>query len=448
MTASLTHPTTTHATSPGARGLRLGGLYGPAVFGVTAAAVALPEAAAALGVTPAAAVWVLTAHALALGVGTALAGRLSDALGLRTTLLTGALLLLLGTAVCLSASNLAALVAGRLILAAGSGTMTCGALSLAASTEPAERPGVLARLGAAMSAFSATATLAGGVVTAATSWRLTMVLPALSLLSLPLCLRMAGPAAAPGKRVDAGGAALLATAATALVVLIQSPALGLSTASGVAAGAVLVAATAALIARIRHLPDGFVPRTLVTDRVFVQAAVIGAGVYGGLFAVMFAAPLVLVSSHGWSVLAVGVALLPGAVLGAIASRAAGPLANTGRGHGFLAFVAATFSLTLVAASVTGGEPVALIAAASLGFAAFAVAQVVLTTQMSARIPATARGGALGLLNLAFFIGGAVGSAAAGALSPSMGPAGAMAVVAVLPLATAVLALRGRARGTS
>ena len=47
---------------------------------------------------------------------------------------------------------------------------------------------------------------------------------------------------------------------------------------------------------------------------------------------------------------------------------------------------------------------------------------------------------MGLLNLTFFLGGAVGSAAAGALFGVLGPAPGLAAVMVLPLLSGLLAL--------
>jgi len=75
--------------SPLSAGLRLGLLFGPSIFGVSAAGVALPAAAATLRIDPSSAAWILTVHALALGVGTAVSGRLADTWGVRRTLLIG-----------------------------------------------------------------------------------------------------------------------------------------------------------------------------------------------------------------------------------------------------------------------------------------------------------------------------------------------------------------------
>ncbi|MGW4409012.1 MFS transporter [Nonomuraea sp. NPDC004702] len=436
----------------GSIGIRLGALFGPAVFGVTAAGVALPDVAAALGARPGAVVWVLTAHALALGIGTALFGRLSDAWGVRRTLLLGSAVLALGALACLAAPSLGALVAARAVLAAGSGALSAVALNLAATAEPERRQAVLAWFGSAMAVFSAGATLAGGLVTQALSWRLTLALPALALVAVPFCLPVARRAGSGG-RVDVVGVGLLAAGVSAFLVLVQSANLGLTWPVAALAGVVAVLAGAALVRRTRTVAGGFVPRDLPADRVFRGAALIGVGVYGGLFATMWAAPQLLAGVHGWSVPAIGAWLLPGALVGVVLARIAGTRSW------LLPAVAAAFALCLVAAGLAGaltggpgghGGPAGwaaalLVVAASLGFPAFSLAQVVITARMSASFPVERRGGAMGLLNLTFFVGGGIGLGVAGALSRLAGLPGTLVVIALFPLAAA-LARAGRREG--
>ncbi|WMX48876.1 MFS transporter [Streptomyces roseicoloratus] len=421
-------------------GLRYGALFGPAVFGVTAAGVALPDVAGALHATPATAAWGLTAHALALGVGTALFGRLADARGVRVSLLVGSLVLAVGAVVCLFAPDIGVLVAGRFVLAAGSGAMTSGALALTASAPPADRPRVLGGFGATMAVFSAGATLAGGVLTQWASWRIVLVLPALSLLAVPLCLRAAAARAGSGRRLDLPGAVLLTVAAMSFLLLVQSYALGL--AGPLVAGLVvaLAGSLVGLVRRVRTVEGSFVPRRLVADRMFLRASLTGAGAYAGLFAAMYLVPQILVGGHGWSVLAVGTWLLPGAVAGAVLSRFAGRFAGGRAGSVLLGLIALAMAVVLAGSAVTG-SPAPPLVGASLGFAAFAVTQVVTTALMSTHVEPSLRGGAMGLLNLGFFVGGGVGSATAGALVKSMELTGVLAVVAVFPLAAAAAAFR-------
>jgi DHA2 family metal-tetracycline-proton antiporter-like MFS transporter len=425
-------------TSPpavvGARalGLRLGALFGPVVFGVTAAGVALPEISRALGAAPSAVIWVITAHALALGIGTALSGWLADVVGVRTTLIAGALALTLGGAVCALAPSLPVLVVGRLVLAAGSGAMASGALTLAAGVLPERRARVLAVFGATMAVFSAGATLLGGVVTQWLSWRVAVILPVLSLLAVPSSIVAAARGRESVKRVDGLGAALVVVAAAALVLLVQSRTVALPAPVVITCGVLAAAALAAIGARVRAHPDGFVPRVLVTDPAYLLIALVGVGVYGGLFSAMYAVPQLLAAA-GWSVLGIGLALLPGAVVGAVLSRVAGRLAASSGAHVLLAAAAVSSAVLLAWAGITDGSALLLITGASLGLAAFAVTQVIATVQLAVRVEPSRRGGATGLLNLVFFVGGAIGAAAAGALATAVPLATALALVATLPL---------------
>ncbi|MDF5757308.1 MFS transporter [Spongiactinospora sp. TRM90649] len=421
--------------------VRLGGLFGPAVFGVTAAAVALPQVGAALNAGPAQVAWVLIAHALALGVGTAVFGRLADSRGARATLLIASLTLVAGALLCLVAPTLGVLVAGRLLLAAGSGGTAAVGAALLAGVDARERLRVFARYGVVMALFASAATLLGGMVTAWLSWRVTVVLPVLSILAVPFCLR---PAVRAGSRrpVDVTGAAALTVTVSALIVLIQARTLKLDGPIVLALAVVLVLAAVALAWWVARRPDGFVPREVVGDAAYRIAAATGVGVFGALFAAMYVIPQILAASYGWSVLTIGVALLPGAAIGAVLSRRAGRL--PGRGGRLLLAGTALAAAVAMAASATGwGGPWPAVLAASLSLAAFAVTQVVVTGEVSARLPLPLRGAGMGLLNLTFFVGGGVGSAIAGALSESMPMHRTLLVVALFPLAAALIAVARR-----
>lgn len=427
----------------GAVGLKLGLLFGPAVFGVTAAGVALPDVADAFDAGTAAVNWVLTAYAVALGLGMALFGQVSDGQGTRTTLLAGSAVLGVGALICLLAPTLIVLVIGRAAVAVGSGAVSMGALALVAATPPEDRPVVLARFGGAMAVFAAGATLTGGLVTDLLSWRITLVLPTLSLLAVPGCLPLASATGA-GQRVDALGAAFLSLTVAGALVLMQAPALQLAGAIVALIAVVCSMAAVGLGYWIRRCPEGFVPHWAIQDRGFLAAAAVGAGVYGGLFAAMYATPQILVATYGWSVLRVGLWLLPGAVAGAVLSRVAGAAGPRVRGGRIVAMTVGGFAVFLAAAAFfltrTSLGPVTLVVGASLGFAAFSVAQVIITAVMSARLTPARRGGGMGLLNLGFFVGGGTGSAIVAALSRWLALPDALAVVALLPLLAAGLAL--------
>ncbi|MFI6502962.1 MFS transporter [Nonomuraea typhae] len=417
--------------------VRLGALFGPSVFGVTAAGVALPQVAAELGAGGGAVAWVLTGHALALGIGTAVSGRLADTLGVRVVLLAGAVLLGAGALVAALAPALGVLVGGRLLLAAGSGAMAAGGATMLARAQAAGRARLLGAYGVVMGVFAASATLAGGVVTAWLSWRVAVVLPVLSLVALPWCLPLAGDGLGGRGRVDGVGAVLLSGSAAALLVVVQSASLGLGPVAVGVVVAGLAALASALVWWVRRRPYGFVPHAVVGRRVLWPVMAAGVGVFGGLFATMFAAPQVLARVHGWSVLGIGAALLPGAVVGAAAARWAGRLGVAGARR-VLALVALAGAVALVAAGAGAGGAWMVVGAASLALAGFALAQIVVTGEMAAHLPAGVRGAGMGLVNLTLFVGGALGSGLVGALAPVLGLPSVLAVVAVFALLAALV----------
>jgi MFS family permease len=419
-----------------ATGIRVGSLFGPAIFGVTAAGIALPDVTRALGTAPSTAAWVLIAHALALGIGTALSGRFADARGVRVTLRAGAGLLVAGAVICLSAQSIVALVIGRLVLATGSGATSASALVLASSSTPEQRSKVLATFGATIAVFSAGATLAGGVVTEWLTWRLTVVLPVLSVLAVPFVLRLTTTRPGSNRGIDLAGAGMLSVSAASFVILIQSSALELPAIAVVGLAVALVVSAGGLALRVARVPEGFVQRRLITDATFLRAMLTGVGVFAGLFGSMYAAPQFLVREHGWSILSVGAWLLPGAVLGAVLSRLASRLAATG---GALIASTALSSAALLGLAGLIDSSVLMICGVSLGFTAFASTQVVATGLLSARIQPAQRGGGLALLNLTFFGGGGAGSAVAGTLAKSFSLATVIAAIAIFPLLGAIAA---------
>ncbi|MCG5466732.1 MFS transporter [Micromonospora sp. MED01] len=418
-------PTAASATTVG---WRLGILYGPAIYGVSAAAVALPVAAKGLHSAPATAVWILTIHALGLGVGAAVAGRATDIWGPRRVLSIGAVLLAAGATICALATVLIVAVGGRGVLAMGSGAMTATALTLAAGRPPSQRPAVLARLGAAMALSSATAPFAGALAVTA-SWRAALVLPALSLTAIPLCWPLAQSRQALPTRVDWMGAGLLALTAAGLLLTIQSATLHFTPLS--VAG--LIAGTCVLSFLLHQhrgrQPAGFIPE-VISQRRFLFAGLSGAGIYGGMFACVYAVPQLL-TPFGHSARSIGLMLLPGAIVASVVARVAGYAASDLTRRRVLVAATMLFSASMLFAAADQ-RPATLMFATTAGFAAFAIAQTSLTAAITARVEPRQRGGALGLLNLMFFVGGALGAATCSALWQPLGLHAALAIVAAMP----------------
>lgn len=418
-------------------GWRLGVLYGPAVYGVSAAAVALPDAARHLHVSGPALAWILTAYAVGIGVGAVTAGRISDLWGSRPVLLIAVTLLTTGALTCAVAPNLIAVVAGRILLAVGSGAVKATALVTAAHLPESRRPAALARFGACLAAFSATAPLVGAV-TMAWSWRVALALPVLSIAAIPLCWSLTTPRR-HREPLDWPGAGLLAVVAAGILLTAQTAAQQASAATITATAAATAATALILVIRSQRRPGQFVIDGVLSAAWFRHAALTGAGVYAGLFAILYAAPHLL-TKLGYGTTHIGLLLLPGAAVGAALARGAAAAARRLPARYVLSAASLLFAATLCYAAIDP-SPIGVAAAATAAFAAAAIAQMLLTAKATRHAPPPCRGGAIGLLTLATFVGGGGGTALCAALWQPWGPAAALALTALLPAAAAAAGWR-------
>ncbi|MEU2665986.1 MFS transporter [Micromonospora sp. NPDC007220] len=429
-------PTAEHITA--GAGWRLGLLYGPAVYGVSAAAVALPDAARHLHASGPALAWLLTAYAVGIGVGAVTAGRTIDLWGDRPVLLIAVTLLAAGTLACVMAPNLTIAVAGRILLAVGSGAVKAVSLATAARLPAPQRPTALARFGACLAAFGATAPLAGALA-AAWSWRVALALPVLSIAAIPLCWPLTTPRR-QREPLDGPGAGLLAAVAAGLLLTARTAAQHTSALTIAVSAAATVTAALALALRSRRT-NGFVVDGVLAAPWFRRAALAGAGVYAGLFAVLYAAPHLL-TTLGYSTMGIGLLLLPGAAVGAGLARGAAVAARRLPARHVLTAASLLLAGTLCYAALDP-RPLGVAAAATAAFATSATAQMLLTAEITRHVTPQQRGGATGLLMLAIFTGGGGGTALCAALWQPCGPSIALALAALLPAAAAAAASRLR-----
>ncbi|WP_240033310.1 MFS transporter [Micromonospora globbae] len=202
--------------------------------------------------------------------------------------------------------------------------------------------------------------------------------------------------------------------------------------------AVATAAAAAILAlRHRGHPAEIPPQGILSAAWFRRAAITGAGVYAGLFAVIFAAPHLL-SRQGHNTMSIGALLLPGAVVGVVLARLAARAARRPAAGRVLAGVNLLVAAALCYTAVDPRTwPVA--AACTAAFTASAVAQILLTAHITDNAKVHDRGGAIGLLTLATFLGGGCGAALCASLWQAWGPTVSLAAVAALPAVGAAAA---------
>ena len=240
------------------------------------------------------------------------------------------------------------------------------------------------------------------------------------------------PTEGSGARLDLLGAVLVAGTAAGVVLLVQSPSTGPLVA---AVGAALIVLGAPAVALwVRRRPHGFLPLSVIRNPAVVRSALAAAAVPAAWFALLIAVPAVLVG-EGWQPWLVGVALLPSAVTGLLAPRVAGPLlSRVGPAPSLaLAAVIAAVALCIAALGATLTSAVLLVVAVVAVTLAFGLGQPALMAAVGDAVEDDVRGVALGIATLFFLVGGGVGSAVVGGLSGPLTMAGALLLLAALPV---------------
>lgn len=417
--------------------LLLGTLVALTVVGSSAVAVALPDVRTDLGLDQSGTAWILAVFSLSFSVTTAMFGRLADIKGLRLPLRIGVVLFAAGSVAAALAWNFPSLIAARLLQGAGAGAVPVLALGvLAARYEGVARGRALGALTAVVSIVSGSGPLIGGGITELLGWRYVLAVPALALLVLEPVARIAPDTGEAGGGIDWRGAGLIAALTTGVVLLLQSPA----TRPGpilIGASAVLaVGGALGLMAHIPRRPEGFLPARVVTNGRFLLASFCGLTLLAAYLGMILALPLILSEEQGWRPLQIGIAMLPAALAGAVISRVVGGTAQRLGRYRVATWLALGSAGGLVLGAVAHAQPVLLIGGFAFAVMGFAGGQVSLLDGVAELVDEEVRGVALGVFNLVFFTGGAVGAAAVGGLGGALSLPAALACLAVLPIAGA------------
>lgn len=432
--------------SPGRFAVWLGLLFGLTGTSSSAVTVALPQLAVDLDISVSTAAWIISGYAVALAPATLAFGRLADIAGIRAPFCVGVAAMSGGALAAALAPNFAVLMVARVVQGIGAGAVPVLVAALVSALLAGDvRSATLGRVAGVAATLASLGPLAGGALAELGGWRLAVALPVIGLLALPLLWDVA-PTHGTGERLDVTGAALVAMAATGLVLLIQSPAAGVVTA---AAGAGLLAVgVPATALRVRALPAGFLPRAIVTNPAVLRTSFAAASVPACWFALLLGVPLVA-AGWGWSPLATGLLLVPSALTGfAAPAMARAALDRLGaRRTMLIACPIAAASLVVAALGGALTSPV-LLATAVIGVTiAFGLGHPAMTAAVGAAVPDALRGVALGVATLVFLVGASVGAALVGGLAEVSGVPVAFAVLVALPLA-GIAALIGGSKPTA
>ena len=165
--------------------------------------------------------WVVTAYVLASTITTPLYGKLGDLYGRKRLLMIAIVIFLIGSALSGLAHTMDQLIAFRALQGLGAGGLMVGAIATIGDIVSPERGQYMGYMMGAMILAMIACPLVGGYITDALSWRwifyINMPIGGAALIYLAPTLHL--PRKRVEHRVDYLGAAVLAVAATAVVLL-------------------------------------------------------------------------------------------------------------------------------------------------------------------------------------------------------------------------------------
>jgi EmrB/QacA subfamily drug resistance transporter len=395
----------------------------PAVLDQTILATALPVIARDLGSVGEIS-WVVTAYVVAAAATTPLWGRLGDRLGRKLLLEVSLAIFVLASALCGVAPDMTALIVLRLVqgVAAG-GLMTLAMATVGDLVAPRERGRYQGYIAATFAVATIVGPLLGGLLVEGPGWRWVFLvnLPVGAIALVALRLRLPAPATdRPDRPLDAAGAALLASATSALMLVCiwGGDRYSWGSVPIVALIAATVVLSIALFARERRAADPIVPFHLLrTPAVAVASSALFLGT-AALFAITVFVPLFLQTTTGATPTEAGLLLVP-AMLGITVSTTLSgrSIARTGRYKRFPVAGLAMMTAALVLLAALSAEPSRL--ATGIGLVVFGLGFGMVTQVLVTAVQNSVDRRELGIATATtgFFraLGGAVGAAVLGAV---------------------------------
>lgn len=280
--------------------------------------------------------WVVTSYLLALTVATPLYGKLGDQYGRKPVLQSALVIFLVGSVLCGLAQSMTQLIAFRVIQGiGGGGLMVTAQAAIGDVVAPRDRGRYAGIIGGVYALSSVAGPLIGGSLTTHLSWRWIFYvnLPVGVLALVALAITMPAARNRVSHRIDYLGALLLAISLSSIVLIttLGGNELAWGSAEIAGLGAAALIGTVLFVLAERRAAEPILPPALARNRAFVLTAGIAFVIGFALFAAVTYVPLFGQIVRGQSPTESGLQLMP-IVLGMfVTSVIVGRIvSNTGR----------------------------------------------------------------------------------------------------------------------
>jgi len=378
--------------------------------------VLLPDIGRSLVAGPVALGWTATGALLAVAVGAPVYGLLGVRFGVRSVLATGLIVFATGAVVAAVSPSIVVLVGARVLQGVGAGAVPAlAAFAVVTYVDQQRRGAAFGVIATGTGAAQASGPVLGGVLGELAGWRAVFALAgmvAVPVLAAGLRFLPRHPSRGGGRGVDVVGVVLLATAVSALLAAVSvwgQPTTSRRWIWGLLTAAAITAL--GLVWRSRTARDPFIPAALGRQRGYVPACVLAAVALGVYLAVEVLIPLQVAALNDLGTGAIGLVLLPGAVLAVVVATPAGRAADRA-GNRVVAAAGVSVMVVAVAglSSSAGGDPIVVAGAMAAVDAGFVMIAVAAQNAAGSALSTQLAGVGLGLYQTGRYLSGGVGAA--------------------------------------